>query len=628
MAVSPAEQTLIETTVQLARTHRSPSGTILPADELADTGDRALIEALPQLDTTGRELELGKTLGEGGMGIVRLAEQGAIGRQVAVKGLRKDRDDPRLALALLREAWVTGALEHPNVVPVYSVGVDATGRPLIVMKRIAGTPWSELLGDETHELRDHLRIFTQVCNAVEFASSRGIIHRDLKPDNVMIGEFGEVYVLDWGLAVAVDDDRGGRVQLAGDVEGVCGTPGYMAPEMVHETGAQLSLRTDVYLLGAILHELITGERLHLGDSLEQVLVAALVSAPKDYGADVPVELANIANRAACREPAQRFESAGALRSAIEAFVAHESSYQLVAEAEARLVEWDELRNADERADALTVQRLWGEARFAFLQALSSWPENQRAQRGLLGTLERKFDDAVERDDFESATLMLDEIGERRPDLDERLDVLRARIGKRRAELDQLRALQDSRNLDIGRRTRAFLMLLTAVAFAAVPILAVVLETQGWEIGYGYFYVMSVLKLVDAAGLIYWARESLGKTQVNRQLTASLVLLLLLELGVRPFAQRLGHPVEHSLLVDFGLYATVTANLAITVDRRIYPSALFYVAGAGLSYFAIEHVYWFLAAAHFGSGVCTAITWRPDFIRGPDIRPEPTRIESL
>ena len=630
MGVSAADQALIETTVLSARRRLSPTGTLITPAHGADTDERQLLASLPRLDSSagGHDIELGATLGEGGMGVVRLADQRAIGRQVAVKALRPDREEPRLAIALLREAWITGALEHPNVVPVYSVGVDAKGHPLIVMKHIEGTLWTALLGDDAHDLRAHLKILIQVCNAVEFAASRGIIHRDLKPDNVMIGQFGEVYVLDWGIAVSLGDDRGGRLSLAAEVEGVCGTPGYMAPEMVHETGAELSVRTDVYLLGAVLHQLITGKRRHTGEHLQDVLVSSLESTPYPYDADVPAELAAIANRATHVHQNERYDSARAVREAIEEFLAHESSYRLVEEGEERLGAWDTLASGPRPPDALASQRLWGETRFAFLQALRAWPDNERAQQGLLATLERKFDDDIARDDFESASIVLEEIGERRPDLYDRLEKLRLEVARRRAELDELRALQSTRNLDIGRRTRAFLMLVTAVAFAAVPILAVGLERQGYEISYGYFYLMSVLKLLDAGILALWARESLGKTQVNRQLTAALFLMITLELAIRPFAQRLGYPVEHSLLVDFAIYGSITATLAITVDRRLIPSPLFFVAGAALSYFAVEHVYWFLAAAHFGSGVFTAATWRPEFVLGPDLRPAPTRLDAL
>src|SRR5688572_2030928 len=125
---------------------QTTDGTILPPTVTPDTGDRDLMTALPKLarrSDSVRDLALGKTIGRGGMGIVHDAEQLAIGRHVAVKTLRPEKaGDPALALVLLREAWITGTLEHPNVIPIYSVGVDEHGAPMIVMKKVEGTPWS------------------------------------------------------------------------------------------------------------------------------------------------------------------------------------------------------------------------------------------------------------------------------------------------------------------------------------------------------------------------------------------------------------------------------------------------------------------------------------------------------
>jgi hypothetical protein len=181
-------------------------GTLIPALAPADTDVRALVAALPRLVTRpdgGGDLVFDRTLGEGGMGIVRLAEQRALGREVAVKSLRADRATPEAALRLVREAWITGRLEHPNIVPVYTLGVGADGLPMIVMKRIEGTLWSDHLRGRAvppcapeRTLEWNLRVLMQVANAVELAASKGIVHRDLKPDNVMIGRFGEVNVLD------------------------------------------------------------------------------------------------------------------------------------------------------------------------------------------------------------------------------------------------------------------------------------------------------------------------------------------------------------------------------------------------------------------------------------------------
>jgi serine/threonine-protein kinase len=207
----------------LARTIVQAPRKSIYAPQPASARGRAALSALQKLgaSTAGR-LSLHHTLGEGGMGIVHLATQTTIGRHVAVKtrrvaaarpddaGGQSEASDPSAGdglddidatLRILREAWVMGALEHPNVVPVYDVGLDEAGAPVIVMKRIEGLAWADLMRapDEierrfgaTDPLEWNLRILATACNAVHFAHSRGILHRDLKPENVMIGAFGEV----------------------------------------------------------------------------------------------------------------------------------------------------------------------------------------------------------------------------------------------------------------------------------------------------------------------------------------------------------------------------------------------------------------------------------------------------
>src|SRR4029079_14794763 len=139
---------------------------------------------------------------------------------------------------LLREAWITGAIEHPNVVPVHHVALDDDGSPVVVMKRISGAAWSELIEDADEVFRRfgasdllewNVGILMQVLNAVRFAHSRGILHRDLKPANVMIGEFGEVYLVDWGIAVSLRDDGSGRLPLAANATEPAGAPVYNGP---------------------------------------------------------------------------------------------------------------------------------------------------------------------------------------------------------------------------------------------------------------------------------------------------------------------------------------------------------------------------------------------------------------
>jgi hypothetical protein len=611
---SPIESELLA----LANTVRTDDGTILPPATQIRTEERALIEELPQLvkTDTARDLILGDTIGRGGMGLVRVADQSALGRRVAVKTLRGDQKDPALALYLIREAWITGGLEHPNIVPVYALGVDQDGLPMMVMKRIEGTLWTTSLRDPARDLKWHLRILTQVCRAAEFAASRGLIHRDLKPDNVMIGTFGEVYVLDWGIAVSLEDDRGGRLPLAKDVRGISGTPAYMAPEMVSGSGAGLSARTDVYLLGAVLHELITKAQLHQGETVQAVLLAALASERYDYGPDVPNELAAIVDQATAKEPAQRFESSTALREAIELFLERDGSRQLLEQAEQRMAAWAEL----DGTDAGKVAALYHEARFAFQQALLAWPGNTAAEAGLVGCLNQKLEQDLARDDLDSASAVIAELGEGRPDLDERLEALRNRVAKRRTEIEALRRLEASRNLDVGRRTRAFLMLIAAIGAGGIPLVAHFAIQAGRVIDYRYYYVTGVLKLLGAIALAIWARDTLTRTQVNKQLTITVLMLVGVELIARTFGEHFGRPIGYSLIVDFAAYLLVNTTLAITVDKRLAIGSLFWVIGAIVAGTHIELVHLSLGLCHLGASLNAAAMWRPRHLTGLDPRP--------
>jgi serine/threonine protein kinase len=185
----------------------------------------------------GERYEVSGRLGRGGMGVVYVARDRVLDRDVAVKvldDLHRRADAPRLA----REAQILGRLEHPGIVPVHDAGTLADGRVFYVMKLVRGERLDAAV--PSRSLNERLDLFLRICDAVSFAHAQGIVHRDLKPDNVMLGSFGEVLVMDWGLS-------------ADGVTG--GTPGYMAPE--HALGAPADERADVYALGVILRGLIT-----------------------------------------------------------------------------------------------------------------------------------------------------------------------------------------------------------------------------------------------------------------------------------------------------------------------------------------------------------------------------------
>jgi serine/threonine-protein kinase len=275
-------------------------------------------------------------LGRGGMGEVVACRDQVIEREVAKKSLRPELEgDPQARARFVREARVQGQLEHPAIVPVYDLAERADGAPYFVMKRVRGLTLDEILvgharGDErlvsTFGLRKLLAAFCSVCMAVDFAHARGIVHRDLKPPNVMLGDFGEVYVLDWGVAAGqASVDAGAPPASATEpLVGIVGTPGYIPPEQLRgETSG--TPRGDVFALGAVLFEILALEPMVPRGSLREMIDATLVGVDANLarrvpGRDVAPELAAICLRATSLDPANRHPSARALCEEVERYL--------------------------------------------------------------------------------------------------------------------------------------------------------------------------------------------------------------------------------------------------------------------------------------------------------------------
>jgi len=245
---------------------------LVGADTLASDNPTSMSPAGSSQRLSLRDYELGALIGRGGMGDVVLGRDKTIGRDIAIKHLRVENPTPEAVARFLREARIQARLEHPSIVPVHHVGYDEHGLPYFTMKKLAGTTLLDLLGATSPSPRQRiLRMFTDVCLAVEFAHARGVVHRDLKPSNVMVGDFGEVYVLDWGLArIVAEREASASMSIGAGVASIdgmtqagamLGTPGYMAPEQI-EDASGAGPPADVYALGSILFEILAGESLH------------------------------------------------------------------------------------------------------------------------------------------------------------------------------------------------------------------------------------------------------------------------------------------------------------------------------------------------------------------------------
>jgi WD40 repeat protein len=366
-----------------------PDSEPAPGDTADASADRLLRGLRRQAADESRYDAKGE-IGRGGMGRVLKVWDRDLRRSLAMKVLLDGRKrDPRSLARFLDEALVTGQLEHPGIVPVHELGLDAEGRVYFTMPFVRGESLRSILervrsGEQAAAQAAAqawtrarvLEVLLRVCEAVGYAHARGVVHRDLKPDNVMVGPFGETYVMDWGLARLCGDSRGGAksggdsssavhaavsrdlsslreevaleeersplTTMAGDV---VGTPIYMAPEQAHGWIDKVGPATDVYSIGAMLYELLTGRQPYLTDgrdeSAETVLRAVKSRAPRPVHAlagDVPPELEAVCDKAMARDPAERYPStmelAGDLRAFLERRVV--GAYQTGAAAELRM----------------------------------------------------------------------------------------------------------------------------------------------------------------------------------------------------------------------------------------------------------------------------------------------------
>ncbi|MCX5741025.1 MAG: serine/threonine-protein kinase, partial [Proteobacteria bacterium] len=280
-----------------------PNGYTIVAPRSADAATPPVDRAESRPDSLIGRYRILRMMGRGGMGEVLVAHDAQIGRDVAVKRMRAANPNERQISRFLREASIQGRLEHPAIVPVHEIGRDADNMPFFAMKRVSGTTLSKIIvartGDPEHVPQQRvLRAFAEVCIAVEFAHVRGIVHRDLKPDNIILGDFGEVYVLDWGVAKVLGESDGdfadvgsGSGEHATVAGTAVGTPGYRSPEQVR--GESIDARADIYTLGCMLFEILAGVPLHpSGRAVQQSTLAGIDARPSVRAPDreVPPEL--------------------------------------------------------------------------------------------------------------------------------------------------------------------------------------------------------------------------------------------------------------------------------------------------------------------------------------------------
>lgn len=467
-----------------------------PIESLAAMESNLLLVSrkLEERDNTGArpgltpDYEIVKMLGKGGMGAVYAARQASLDRTVAVKviqplseeQLAKLTSTGRLAAAekqrreqFLSEAVVTGDLDHPNIVPIHDVARTHDGNLFYSMKRVEGTPWEKVIA--TRSLEENLEILLKVCDAVGFAHSRGVIHRDIKPENVMLGEFGAVMLMDWGLALTT-----ATFQKKGSVRAVSslgGSPAYMAPELALGPVDRISPAADIYLLGAVLFQMVTGVPPHYGKNLAGCLRAAAANKIVDAPPEKRGQLLDIALKAMETSPRDRHQTVQELQSAIRNYRLHLESVRLAGRAQEDL----------NQAEASQVYADYARAVFGFEEALKLWAGNDSARDGLAVSRLAYAEAAHRKEDFDLGLSLLDE---QQPIFTATAQRLRQGLNERNSR---------RRRLEVLRRVAA--------------VLAIVIVVGGGSLSFGLWQTHS--QLVAKTGDLTVVSANLTKAEEQR-----------------------------------------------------------------------------------------------------------------
>lgn len=354
-------------------------------------------------------------LGRGGMGIVHRAKQSRMRRTVALKQSISD-----AGIEMFKnEALVTGALEHPNIVTVYDLLVSERGGAGMVMKLVKGHSWEEILRKDwrdTERLPEertlyHLEILRKVCQAVAYAHSKDILHNDLKAENVMVGDYGEVAVMDWGCATTCAGFEGQHelpVIAAERVSKPFGTPNCMAPEQAKGAGYQLHQWTDTYLLGAALYRILEGRQLRRGTGLKEMISRAADGEYDEMKRCRSGQLRAMCTKALHPNPAERYTDVNEFLEGLNNYQRTRESEKLAGVAQSQL----EATMARVQQSSGLDQRVLvdlGAAVYGFQQALVLWPENQEARNGATDARMTLIECAVQSGDLGLAGALVDQL---------------------------------------------------------------------------------------------------------------------------------------------------------------------------------------------------------------------------
>lgn len=379
------------------------------SDEQFDRLRKCNVAPLKSDKAKASDYRLVRKLGQGGMGDVFVARQGSLDRLLALK-LIKPLEGKRRAqlqrtgrletveeerrLQFLSEAIVTGDLDHPNIVPIHDVALTSSNELFYAMKRVVGTPWSDVIKENTRD--ENIEILLKAADAIGFAHTRGVVHRDIKPENIMLGDFGVVMVMDWGLALPTSNYEKQNSIFA--TSGLGGTPAFMAPEMAIGPLEKIGPASDIYLLGATLFMIITGAAPHHAKNVTECLQAVRSNKIREVPEAQKGELLDIALKAMESNPQDRFPDVESFQKAIRTYRSHAESVSLASRAA------DDLQDGKQNRSYSALSR----AAFRYEESIKCWEGNEKAQQGLAETKLVHAEAAYQNGDFDLGLSLLDD----------------------------------------------------------------------------------------------------------------------------------------------------------------------------------------------------------------------------
>ena len=519
-------------------------------------------------------------LGEGGFANVFVGKQNLPNREIAVKRLKMNGQAARKLL--LQEADIIGRLTHPNIIPIHEVHVDENGNVQILMKKIQGETletYISRISEPRIRIQKGIEILIQVCHALEFAHANSILHRDIKCDNIMIGTFNEIYLMDWGLALDMQLQRP-------TIKYIVGTPTHLAPEMLSSDVSRLDVRTDVYLIGATLHYILMLTNRHDATNLKDIFVQIKDSEPYTYPSFIPPDIGDVVNKACSYDPDDRFETIKQFRIELEQFNKIWDARLLLEQNKEKLQEVGSitLSYSFSETELFLIQNSFVEILSNYEAALKIYPGYPEAIQGLTRVTVMMIEFYLSQNKPHEAMLLYKEL----PNQNEMLrELILEDISQLEAENETKELLARERDPRISFDGRRTLLLTTSAGMIVIALL---------HLGYEYisgFHLFPTHLLYLASAMLFGlllgiglGRQTLFTNQIGQELIRTLVTGQMIILLNHVNGVFYDIPSTFMLSIDLLILGLTCINLPIT--ERGYQILSLCIFASSISIFCMNN----------------------------------------